>query len=59
MQITQRQKDELERQRPKIERHRSEIVKLLGKPVSRMPSSLDDFSQDEAQKVLNFLKTVN
>jgi hypothetical protein len=59
MQITQRQKHELEQQLPKVVKHWPEIARLLGSHPSRYPSSVDGFCGEEAEKILNFLNMVN
>jgi hypothetical protein len=59
MQITQRQKYEMEGQLSKLVRHWKRIAKEIGKDGSRMPSSLDDFSREEAGRILGFLATVH
>jgi hypothetical protein len=58
MQITQRQEEELERQLPKLVKHWKRIAQEIGRDGSKLPSSLDDFSREEAGRILDFLTTV-
>jgi hypothetical protein len=59
MQITQRQNDEIESQLPKLVRHWKRIAQEIGRDGSRLPSSLDDLSREEAARILDFLATVH
>ena len=59
MQITQRQSNEIESELPKLARHWKRIAQELGRDGSRMPSSLDDLSREEAARILDFLATVH
>ena len=59
MQITQRQSNEIESELPKLVRHWKRIAQEIGRDGSRMPSSLDDLSREEAARILDFLATVH
>jgi hypothetical protein len=59
MQITQRQNDEIESQLPKLVTHWKRIAQEIGRDGSRLPSSLDDLSREEAARILDFLATVH
>ena len=59
MRTTQTQRDELEKLAPKIVKHWPEIARILGRHPSRYPSSVDGFSGEEAERILNFLNMVN
>jgi hypothetical protein len=58
MQITQQQKDQLERQLPKVVKHWKRIAEQIGRSPSRFPNSLERFSREEAGRILDFLMTV-
>jgi len=58
MKITQEQKDELEKQLPRIQRHWRRIAEYIGKHPSSVPTCLDDFSSEEAEKISLYLSTV-
>ena len=59
MHIIQRQISEIESQLPKLVRHWKRIAQEIGRDGSRIPSSLDDFSREEAGRILDFLVTVH
>jgi len=54
MRATPRQIDALARQWPNIQKHRSKVSNLLGIHESRLPSSPQTFSKEQAGKVLKF-----
>jgi hypothetical protein len=57
MLITQWQRDEIEEQLPTVVKHWKRIAQEIGRDGSKLPSSLDDFSREEADRILDFLTT--
>jgi hypothetical protein len=58
MLITRSQRAEIEAQLPTVVKHWKRIAQEIGRDGSKLPSSLDDFSREEAGRILDFLTTV-
>jgi hypothetical protein len=59
MLITQRQKDEIERQLSMLVKNWKRVAEEIERDGSRLPSSPDDFSREEAGRILDFLTTLD
>jgi hypothetical protein len=58
MLITQWQRDEIEGQLPTVVKHWKRIAQEIERDGSKLPSSLDDLSREEAGRILDFLAMV-